>query len=512
MIASRWLMRCGVRGFGLFIMGIASSVTIAQTAVKTESGDLAGIRNGNVRVFQGVPFAAPPVGDLRWKAPQPVVRSTALLPADKPGPACMQTLSRSHLPWTEAFMVQNNASEDCLSVNIWAPSKSGRHAVIVFFHGGGFSEGSNSIASYDGTTLAEHGVIVVNANYRLGVFGYLATTALAEESGRGSAGNYGLADQVAVLGWVQRNIAAFGGDPARVTIAGQSAGAQSVALLIASPRAKGLFSRAIMNSGPPVWPATSITRLPDAEAAGDRFTQTHGGSLAALRAISAEDLLNVKDAPPRRPVVDGWWLTEEPGDDLRNPVGSDVPVLAGWNGNEGGTTVPNGKTAEAYRADAEKKMGADAARFLKLYPGDDDAEAAKSQVAAGRDRNSAIAALYADAYVRRRASEVYLYDFSRVPPWKAHPEFGAHHTAEVPYFFGTLDRVKDRDYVETDRAVSREAVAAWVHFAENGRPGPPWIFAHNGGGPFNVLGDTFKVESKLDSLRATFWKSFLGKQ
>ncbi|SEC11288.1 carboxylesterase/lipase family protein [Terriglobus roseus] len=500
-----------MRLFAAFLVGLSVSVCVAQTAVKTESGDLAGVRSGNVRAFLGVPFAAPPVGDLRWKAPRPVVRSATLLPADKPGSACMQVLSRSRLPWTEAFMVQNNASEDCLSVNIWAPAKGGRHAVLVFFHGGGFNEGSNSVAGYDGTTLAEHGVIVVDANYRLGVFGYLATTALAAESGHDSAGNYGLADQIAALGWVQRNIAAFGGDPSRVTIAGQSAGAQSVAQLIASPRAKGLFARAIMNSGPPVWPATSITPLPEAEAAGDRFTHAHGGSLAALRAMSAEDLMNAKDTPPRRPVVDGWWLTEEPGDDLRSPVGSDVPVIAGWNGDEGGTTVPNGKTAEAYRADAEKKLGADAARFLKLYPGNDDAQAAKSQVAAGRDRNYAVAALYADAYVRRRTSEVFLYDFSRVPPWKAHPEFGAHHTAEIPYFFGTLDRVKDRDYDATDRAVSREAVMAWVHFAETGTPGPPWIPARNGGGPFNVLGDTFKVESKLDSLRATFWKSVLSR-
>ncbi|AFL90167.1 carboxylesterase type B [Terriglobus roseus DSM 18391] len=500
-----------MRRCAAWMMGLVASVAVAQAPVKTESGDLTGVRSGNVRTYLGVPFAAPPVGNLRWKAPQPVVRSAAVLAADKPGPACVQVLSRSHLPWTEAFMVQNNASEDCLSVNIWAPAKGGKHAVLVFFHGGAFNEGSNSIASYDGTALAEHGVIVVDANYRLGILGYLATTALAEESGHGSAGNYGLADQIAALGWVQRNIAAFGGDPARVTIAGQSAGAQSVAQLIASPRAKGLFAGAIMNSGPPVWPATSITRLPEAEAAGDKFTQAHGGSLAALRAMAAEDLLNAKDAPPRRPVVDGWWLTEEPGDDLRTPVGSDVPVLAGWNADEGGTAVPNGKTADAYRADAEKKMGADATRFLKLYPGEDDAQAAKSQVTAARDRNYAIAALYADAYVRRRASEVYLYDFSRVPPWKAHPEFGAHHTAELPYFFGTLDRVKDRDYDATDRAVSREAVAAWVAFAERGRPGPPWVLAHNGGGPFNVLGDTFKVESKLDSLRAAFWKSILSK-
>jgi para-nitrobenzyl esterase len=482
----------------------------AAQAVKTESGDLVGTRAGDVRMFLGVPFAAPPVGDLRWREPQPVTRSAKPLAADKSGPACMQKLSRSKLPWTEAFMVQNDASEDCLSLNIWTPSRlSGRHPVIVFLHGGGFVEGSNSIASYDGSTLAARGVIVVNANYRLGVFGYLATTALKSESSHNSAGNYAMADQIAALEWVQRNIAAFGGDPTRVTLGGQSAGAESVAELLASPRARGLFSRAIMNSDPLIWPAMTVTPLAEAMAAGDKFTAAHGGNMAALRAMSADSLLNATDAPPRRPVVDGWLLTGEPVDDLRHPVGSDVPVILGWNADEGGNAVPGGKTLAAYRADAEKKLGANAERFLKLYPATDDEEAAKSQVAAARDRNFAVAALWADAYSKRRQSQVFLYYFQRVPPWKAHPEYRAHHTAEVPYFFGTLDLVKDRDYDKTDYGVSRTAIDAWVRFADKGRPEAGWIYAHHGGGPFNVLGDTFRTEPMLDGLRAAFWHGVL---
>jgi hypothetical protein len=160
-----------MRQIAAWMIALTASVAMAQAPVKTESGDLTGTRSGNVRTFLGVPFAAPPVGELRWKAPQPVTRSTATLPADKPGPACTQVLSRSHLPWTEAFMVQNNTSEDCLSVNLWVPARGTKHAVLVFFHGGAFTEGSNSIATYDGTTLAEHGIIVVDANYRLGIFG-----------------------------------------------------------------------------------------------------------------------------------------------------------------------------------------------------------------------------------------------------------------------------------------------------------------------------------------------------
>ena len=203
-------------GLCTFLAGaMLLSQAYAQTAkpVHTESGDLVGTTSDGVRIFLGVPFAAPPIGPLRWKLPQPVVKSTAPLAADKLGSACTQVLSRNKPPWTEEFMVQNDASEDCLNVNVWAPATGKGHAVLVFLHGGGFAEGSNGISTYDGTALAKRGLVVVTANYRLGVLGYLATTALEQESPEHSAGDYGIADQIAMLKWVQRNIAAFGGDP-----------------------------------------------------------------------------------------------------------------------------------------------------------------------------------------------------------------------------------------------------------------------------------------------------------
>ncbi|MEK6398648.1 MAG: carboxylesterase family protein, partial [Terriglobus sp.] len=447
---------------------------LAQKTVSTTSGDLIGksVAPG-VRAFLGVPYAAPPLGPLRWKATQPVTRSTTPLSADKIGPACIQKLSRSHAPWTEAFMVQNNTSEDCLTLNIWtAGSLSGHRPVIVYLHGGAFVEGSGGIASYDGTQLSRNGIVVVTVNFRLGIFGYFASSALRAESGHDSAGNYALADQIAALDWVKTNIAAFGGDPARVTLAGQSAGAESVSELLATPRAKGLFQRAIMNSDPFLWPAGTIGSLDEAARLGDEFTAKYGGTLDALRAVSAETLLNATDAPPKKPVIDGYWLPEQPGDDLAHPIGSDVPVMTGWVKDEG---FPVTKlSAEAFRADATKKYGDNAERFLKLYPATDDAEAAASQVQAGRDRNIAITTLYADAYQRRRQSAVYLYWFARTPPWKAHPEFGAHHTAEVPYFFETLDQVKDRDYEAADYTVSKLAAGEWVKFATTGKPSASW--------------------------------------
>ena len=484
--------------------------SLTSVAQKTESGDLSGTTVNGVRAYLGVPYAAPPVGPLRWKAPQPVVRSATPLRADKAGPACMQKLSRSHLPWTEPFMVQNDVSEDCLTLNVWTASTGGRKPVIVFVHGGAFLEGSGNVASYDGAMLAKRGVVVVTINYRLGIFGYLATSTLRAESGHDSAGNYGLGDAIAALGWVQRNIAAFGGDPQRVTLAGQSAGAEAVAELLASPRAKGLFQRAIMNSDPMLWPAAPVGSLSDAAAKGDAFTETYGGTLEALRAVPAETLLNTPDAPPKRPVVDGYWLTVQPGDDLQHPVGSDVPVMLGWVKDEG---FPATKlSAEAFRADAKTKYGDDAARFLKLYPADTEAEAAESQMAAGRDRNFAIATLYAQAYQRRRAASAYLYLFARVPPWKAHPEFGAHHTAELPYFFLNLEKVTDRDYTDADFAVSKAAAGEWMSFAATGKPSPAWVPQVHGGGPFYVLDEKPGVHSELDDARAQFWRGVLVKR
>jgi para-nitrobenzyl esterase len=226
--------------------------------------------------------------------------------------------------------------------------------------------------------------------------------------------------------------------------------------------------------------------------------------------VPATTLLDAADAPPKRPVVDGYWLTQQPGDELQHPVGSDVPVMLGWVNDEG---FPLKKlSAEAFRKDAEAKYGDNAARFLKLYPAGTDEEAADSQVDAGRDRNIAIATLYAEAYQRRRESSVWLYLFTRVPPWKAHPEFRAHHTAEVPYFFLNLDKVPDRDYVDADYTVSKAAAQQWINFATNGKPSAEWVPAQHGGGPFYVIDEKPRMHSQLDDARAAFWRSVLLKR
>lgn len=483
-----------------------------QTRVRTDSGDLIGKRDGDVRVYLGVPFAAPPVGQLRWRPPQPVVRSTTPLAADTLGKACVQTLSRSRLPWTEEFMVQNDAGEDCLNLNVWAPASGAGHAVLVFLHGGGFVEGSGGISSYDGTSLARRGLVVVTLNYRLGAIGFFSSTALEQESPDHSAGDYGLEDQVAALKWVQRNIAAFGGDPHRVALAGQSAGAGSVIDMLASPEAKGLFQRAIVDSGPAVLPAGKGTELSVAAAVGDRWTAAHGGSLAALRQIPAEDFLKVDEVPGelRRPVVGDPILPTQAGLALEQGTMADVPVILGWDADDGMLQPTYGKlSAEQFRADAEKKYGDRAAKFLELYPATDDATAKTSQIQAVRDRNFEMASLWAEEWRAHKHSPVYLFYFRRVPPWPEHPEWGAHHTSELPYFFGTLDKTHTRQYTAADRSVSDAAQQAWVHFAETGNPGAPWKPATGATGPWTVVDQPLTSQPELDPARQAFWRDEL---
>jgi para-nitrobenzyl esterase len=238
----------------LLLPGAGSAAAQIDGPVRTTGGLVAPApsENASLREFRGIPYAAPPVGELRWREPQPAATWTGVWTADRFAPACIQRLTRSRPPWTEEFMHQGEANEDCLYLNVWTAARSPEEhrPVLVFLHGGGFNEGSGSVPIYDGGALARRGLVVVTLNYRLGALGFLAHPELTAESPHHASGDYGLLDQIAALRWVRENIAAFGGDPERVALAGQSAGAMSVYLLTASPLAAGLFQRAIVESGP----------------------------------------------------------------------------------------------------------------------------------------------------------------------------------------------------------------------------------------------------------------------
>ena len=453
--------------------------------VKIDTGSLSGVAGASgVTAYLGIPFAAPPVGDLRWRPPQPPAKWEGVRKADTFGASCMQNQAGSRLPWTEEFMTQGPIGEDCLFLNVWTAARtpSTRLPVMFWIYGGGFNEGSSSVAVYDGTQLAQKGVIVVSVNYRVGPLGFLAHPELTKESEHHSSGNYGLLDQIAALQWVHRNIAAFGGDPSQVTIFGQSAGALSVMHLMRSPLAKGLFARAIAQSGPGLLGRNALgggATLADREGAGAKYMESKGAkSLAEMRALPA----GIFFAPaggrggatvtvPNSPFTDGWVLTAaQPADQ--------VPIIVGFTADDigvggGGFGAASKPTLASYQSDAQRIYGDQAPAFLKLYPAASDADVPMTQKIAGRDRARVSMDLWA-AEQHRASRRIYTYFFDRPIPWPAHPEFGAFHTGEVPYVFRTIDRL-NRPWEAVDRTLTDSVSSYWANFAKKGDPNGPGL-------------------------------------
>lgn len=452
----------------IFLGSVLSFGAAIPQPIHVEQGLVSGIdgNDPNVLVFKGLPFAAPPVGDLRWRAPKQPAPWSGVRKADKFSASCVQRQAR-------------DTSEDCLYLNIYTAAKTSndRRPVMVWIHGGALTSGAGSI--YDGEALAKKGVVVVTVNYRLGVFGFLAHPELTKESDRNASGNYGLLDQIAALEWVQKNIAAFGGDAKRVTIFGESAGSWSVNYLMATPLARGLFQRAIGESGAEFAPARSLA---DAEKAGVAFAASAGAqSIAALRSSSADDLQKVR-AFQTAANVDGWLLPEDVETIFAKGKQSDVPVLIGSNNDEGTMFTPATVNAASFREMAEKRYGGDAQEFLKLYPFSSDQEAWAAQAASMRDYTFGWEMrTWARMQTKTGKSKVYLYYFSRVPPGK-HRAAGAYHGSEIAYVFdnlrvapfATTSSAPATPWEDADRKLAEAMSSYWVNFATKGDP--------NGGG------------------------------
>jgi para-nitrobenzyl esterase len=363
--------------------------------VRTESGVVEGKQAGPVQIFLGIPYSAPPVGELRWKPPAPAAKWTGVRKATEFGAHCMQGPVYGDITFRDS-----SGSEDCLYLNVWTPAKTSeaRLPVMVWIHGGGFQAGSTSETRQDGEQLAQQGVVVVSMNYRLGIFGFLVHPDLAKESKRNSAGNYGLLDQVAALQWVHQNISAFGGDPSNVTIFGESAGSFSVSALMASPVAKGLFQKAIGESGAAFSSASLLFEpLTIREDKDSKLVSSTLGlqSVAELRAVPAQKLLDSFFKPGGDnnfafdPDVDGYFLPESLPVIFAAGKQNDVPLLAGWNHDEGSYEVvfsPQKPTVDSMKSTAEKEFGAKAAEFLRLYPANTDAQALRSMEDFAGDR------------------------------------------------------------------------------------------------------------------------------
>jgi len=417
-----------------------SSVAWAQT-VKTHGGDVAGVhgRNTEVMVFRGIPYAAPPVGERRWAPPEPAASWSGVRRADRFEPACMQNVVTERKPWTYEFMAHGAVSEDCLYLNIWTRrvGPGARQPVYVFLHGGGFNEGSGAVSVYDGEGLARKGLVVVTINYRLGAFGFLAHPELTKSSPQHISGNYGLLDQIAALRWVRDNISGFGGDPTRVTLAGQSAGGISVLQLMTSPMAKGLFQRAIVESG---LLGGRAPNLSDAERDGLRWSEAKRASTAAsMHALGALDvatrvvLPNPNAASPLpaapalgfRPTIDDVVLPDDPAS-----VATDVPLLIGANLDEG--------TKEQQRITLTE---------------------------------------WAQQRATTSRSKTFTYFWTHALPGPDQTKYGAFHTSEVPYAMNTLS-VSDRPFTDVDRHIADQMSSYWANFATNGDPNgtglPAW--------------------------------------
>ena len=358
--------------------------------VKTNDGLVSGTMNqdGDVHIFKGIPFAAPPVGALRWKAPQPVTPWGDVKKCDAFSASPMQNKPTPFMMYTPEFLIpEQPISEDCLYLNVWTAAKSSKEKrpVIVWIYGGGFSSGGSACAIYDGENLAKKGVIFVSINYRVGVFGFLALPELSKGSGGKGSGNFAFLDQVAALQWVKENIAAFGGDPDRVTIAGQSAGSFSVNALMSSPVAKGLFQCAIGESGAMFNADGRALTLEKAEENGTVFMKAlKASSLADMMAMSAADLQKAAGAFSSGPVIDGYVLTDNPYSVFTAAAQNDVPLLTGWNRDEG-FSFGNDLSPEEYKANAVKQYGNLSEEFLKAFPGNTADEVKKSTFAMGRN-------------------------------------------------------------------------------------------------------------------------------
>jgi len=488
------------------ILLITTQGASAQNRVKTANGIVEGSteQSSGTRTFKGIPFASPPVGDLRWQPPQPVKNWQGVLKTSQFGPRCMQRPIFGDMGFRS-----NGMSEDCLYLNVWTPAKSGKERlpVLVYFYGGGFVAGDGSEARYQGESMARKGIVALTVNYRLGVFGLLAHPELTKESPRHASGNYGLLDQNAALHWVQQNIAAFGGDPKKVTIAGESAGSVSVSAQMASPLSRDLIAGAIGESGSIVGTLSAVP-LAEGEQNGIKFaTEVGAASLAALRAMPAQQLLDATakpGVPNPAATIDGYFFPKLPVEIYAAGEQAHVPLLVGSNSEEIGYSGVLGReqpTLENYRKALQRLYGDKADDIFKLYPASTETEVMDAARDLASDRFISYSTWkWLDLATKTGGKPTYYYNYARPrpamraemgnstaglaggvvkgPPGAAAvlPQArGAVHSAEIEYAMGNLDSNKVYAWTADDYKVSKVMQEYFANFIKTGNPNGPGL-------------------------------------
>jgi para-nitrobenzyl esterase len=538
--ALTWLSACAVPD--------ATRARVDRALVTVEGGTISGAPASEgeaVWVYKGIPYAAPPVGELRWRPPRPVEPWDGVRKATQFAPACMQPRRPADSFYGQIVDEADaphklRMAEDCLYLNVWtAAPPDDRAPVMVWIHGGGLSSGHGAEVTYDGIALARRGVVVVTINYRLGPFGYLAHALLSKESEHQASGNYGTLDQVAALEWVQKNIAAFGGEPKRVTIFGESAGSWSINHMMATPLAKGLFHGAIGQSGGGFGSFGSGSRFSgraykkaEVEAAGERFAEALVGpdaspSLEVLRSKTAEEVMAAMAVPSRAfrisPNVDGWVFPDTIYNIFAAGAQNDVPVIVGSNADEGaslGGAARGPTTIGEYRKYARTEFGELADAFLAAYPAKSDEEARHGRIGSYTDQSFGWEMRMWARMMDTVSSKAYLYFFSRVAPSTDAERYGAFHAAEIIYVFNSIGKspypYANRDYDDTDRKLSNLMASYWVNFATRGNPNgdsmPEWPAYSRDADEALEFGDTVQVRHGIRKDRLDFQDRYYAAQ
>ncbi len=481
-------------------------------AITVEQGQLEGAAGSHpgVRVYKGIPYAAPPVGDLRWKAPKAPASWTGVRQAIAFSPVCYQTPYAATSFYHQA---PEEMSEDCLTLNVWTTAKSAsdKRPVMVWIHGGALTHGSGSTPVYDGENLAGKGVVLVTINYRLGLLGFYAHPELTKESDRNASGNYGLLDQLAAIEWVKHNIAAFGGDPNNITIFGESAGSWSVNYLVATPLAKGLFEQAIGESGGDF---QLLKPLSEVERDGLKLAKALGAdSIAAMRSKSAKELTALAENNAFSPNVDGYLLPHDVHTIFAHGKQNDVATLIGYNSDEGTSLSPWPRTATAkwFVEQQTKRYDGLTPEFFKVYPADNDEQAQASHYHSFRDFVFGWQMrTWARLQSKTGKSKVWMYYFTHHPPGPDSARYGAFHASEIAYVFDNL--LPPRPWEDADRKLADEMSSYWVNFATKGDPNggslPKWPVYHAKTDDVLQFGDQPEVENGVNKAGLDFWDTY----